>query len=329
LPIVVPPQGFHLVPPEGFHLFCEEYRQSKKRKEDNLMIKVFRFLAICTFSVAFASIASAQVYTTIDFPGAIGTSLNGGPNPQGTSVGSYTDTSFVTHGFTLTAKGVFTSFDPPGSTFTVPNFISPQGVIVGEYLDSSNASHGFILDGGEYTVVNAPGATGTALSGINPSGEKSGFTCTDPACGTFGAANTSQSFVISKKGDYTFFNPPGAISSTASTVNPSGAVVGAYTDSAGVGHGYLLINGKYTTIDFPGATSTFAGGGNPQNDIVGEYNDTAGVGHSFLWSKGDFTSFDPPGTVGFSEAAGINPSGVIVGLFFDSLGNEHGFIRTP
>jgi hypothetical protein len=32
LSIVVPPQGVHLVPPEGFHLFCEEYRQSKKRR---------------------------------------------------------------------------------------------------------------------------------------------------------------------------------------------------------------------------------------------------------------------------------------------------------
>jgi hypothetical protein len=292
------------------------------------MIKVFRFLAICTFSVASASIASAQTYTQVDYPGAIGTSLNGGPNPQGTSVGSYTDTSGVTHGFTLTAKGVFAPFDPPGSTFTVPNFISPQGVIVGEYLDSTNVSHGFILDGGEYTVVNAPGATGTALSGINPSGEKSGFTCTDPACGTFGAANTNQSFLISKKGDYTFFNPPGAISSTASTVNPSGAVVGAYTDSGGVTHGYLY-NGTFTTIDFPGATLTFAGGNNPKGDIVGEYNDTSGVGHSFLLSKGEFTSFDPPGTVGFSDAAGINPGGTIVGLFFDASGNEHGYIRTP
>ena len=34
------------------------------------MIKVFRFVAICTISVAIAtlSIASAQIYTTIDFP---------------------------------------------------------------------------------------------------------------------------------------------------------------------------------------------------------------------------------------------------------------------
>ena len=54
------------------------------------MTSVFRFVATCTIGVALAtfSIASAQTYKTIDFPGAVATSLNGGPNPQGTSVGS-------------------------------------------------------------------------------------------------------------------------------------------------------------------------------------------------------------------------------------------------
>ena len=90
------------------------------------MIKIFRFVAMCTIRVVFAtlSIASAQVYTTIDFPGATATTLNGGPNPEGTNIGSYT-ASGVTHGFVL-KKGVFTSFDPPGSTSTTPNWISPR-----------------------------------------------------------------------------------------------------------------------------------------------------------------------------------------------------------
>lgn len=299
------------------------------------MIKVFRFLAICTISVAFVtSIASAQTYKQVDYPGAILTELAGGPNPQGTSVGLWQDTFGVFHGFSLTAKGVFTSFDPPGSTFTSPSFISPQGVIVGLYLDSSFISHGFILDGGKYTTVNAPGAAGTALSGINPSGERSGFTCSDPACGETGLANTSHSFVESKEGVFTFFDPPGATSSSASTVNPSGVVVGAYTDTVGeLFHGYLLKNGTYTTIDFPGAIyGTFAGGGNPENDVVGVYNYisscTADCNHAFLLHNGVFTSFDYPGAI-FSEATGINPGGVIVGVFEDSSTNVHGFIRTP
>src|ERR1700757_2605920 len=109
-----------------------------KHRRNIPMVKIFRFVAICAISAGFTfSIASAQTYTTIDYPGAVATTLNGGPDPQGTSVGTYTDTVGVTHGFTLNKHGVFTPFDPPGSTATTPNFISPQGTIVGGYLDAA------------------------------------------------------------------------------------------------------------------------------------------------------------------------------------------------
>jgi hypothetical protein len=58
------------------------------------------------------------------------------------------------------------------------------------------------------------------------------------------------------------------------------------------------------------------------------YTDTGGVNHGFLLSNDVFTSFDFPGAI-FTDAAGINPSGVIVGIYFDSAVVEHGFIRTP
>ena len=291
------------------------------------MTKVSRFMAMCTIGVAlavFSITSTAQTYTTVDFPGAVATTLNGGPNPQDTSVGSYTDTSNVTHGFTLTKKDVFTSFDPPGSTGTTPNFITPQGVIVGGYLDSSGVSHGFILDNGQYTTVDFPGAAGTVLTGRNPAGEMSGFSCAVASC----ASAPFHSFTVSKRRAFTSFDPPGAVSSTASTVTPSGAVVGAYTDSKGVTHGYLLFHGKFATIDFPDSIFTFAGGNNPEGDIIGEYIDTANVAHSWLLSNGVFTSFDPPGAT-LSDASGINPGGIIVGIYVDIAGAVHGYIRTP
>jgi len=298
------------------------------------MTKVFHLMAACTISVVLAtsSIAPAQTYTTIDFPGAAATTLNGGPDPQGTSVGTYTDTSGVTHGFTLSKKGVFTSFDPPGSTGTTPNYITPQGVIVGGFLDAGGTSHGFILENGAVTTLDFPGAAGTQLTGRNPSGAMTGFSCSDPACGTTGKPTTNHSFVVSKKGVITGFDPPGAVSSTASTVNPSGAIVGAYADANGVTHGYLLYHHTFATIDFPGSSFTFAGGNNPEGDIVGIYTDSStGVSHSFLLRNGAFTSFDPPGAA-LSDASGINPGGIIVGIFVDSLTPgtpTHGFVRTP
>jgi hypothetical protein len=299
------------------------------------MIKVFRFLAMCAISVAFAtwSIASAQSYTTVDYPGAALTELIGGPNPQGTSVGGYTLTAGgALHGFTVRG-GVFTPFDPPGSTFTTVNFINPRGDIVGAYVDAGGVSHGFVLSGGAYTRVDYPGAAGTVLSSINPSGEMSGATCSDPACGVAGATNVTHGFLVSKKGAFSAtFDPPGAASSTSSVVVPSGAVVGAYTDLTGTTcstqcQGYMLFHGSYATINYPGAAFTFAGGANAPGDIVGIYTDASGVSHGFLFN-GAYTSFDYPGAI-FTEATGINPSGVIVGLYVDSAGVVHGFIRTP
>jgi hypothetical protein len=299
------------------------------------MIKVIRFFAICTIGIAFATLstASAQTYTQIDYPNAITTEIDGGPNLEGTSVGSWVDTNGVFHGFSLTANGVFQTFDPPGSAYTTPGFINNQGVIVGVYLDSSSVSHGFIFFKGKYTVVNVAGAAGTTLSGINDLNEISGATCTDPACGLTGNSNTSESFVKSRFGDYDFFNPPGATSSQTSSVSLAGAVVGDYTNAESeLSHGYLLFQGEYSTIDFPGARyGTFAGGGNVANDVVGIYNYagcTADCDHAFELRKGVYTSFDFPGAT-TTEATGINASGVIVGIFMDSSNNFHGFIRTP
>jgi hypothetical protein len=122
------------------------------------MIKVFRFLAICMIGVALAtsSIAWAQTYTSVNYPGAVLTELIGGPNPQGTSVGGYTLTAGgALHGFTVRG-GVFTPFDPPGSTFTTVNFINPRGDIVGAYVDASGVSHGFVLSGGLTQRLTTP-----------------------------------------------------------------------------------------------------------------------------------------------------------------------------
>ena len=253
------------------------------------MTKVFRFLAICTISIAFAtSMAWAQTYTAVNYPGAALTELIGGPNPQGTSVGGYTLTAGgALHGFTL-KDGVFTSFDPPGSTFTTVNFINPRGDIVGTYVDARGVSHGFVLSGGTYTTVDYPGAAGTGLSSVNPSGEMSGATCSDPACGAFGATNVTHGFLVSEKGVFSAtFDPPGAASSTTSVVIPNGGVIGAYTNVSGTTcstqcQGYMLFQGSYATISFPGSSFTFAGGANAEVHVAGIYVDAAGAGQGFL-----------------------------------------------
>ncbi len=292
------------------------------------MLKVSSCLVISMLnSLVPPSIASAQEFDTVEFPEAITTVLTGGPNLEGTSVGTYTDTGGFTHGFKLTEGGKFTSFDPPGSGFTTPNFINLEGVIVGGYLDAGGTSRGFILKGGEYTTVNFPGAAGTILTGINPLGEISGESCDAALCNT-----TTHSFILSRTGVFTSFDPPGAISSSANTVSITGEVVVVFTDGAGNVHGYVLSDGTFSTIDVPGAVFTFAGGGNAEGEVVGEYADADGVTGAFILKDGTFTTFEAPGSGSGSGqgsgASGINLEGTIVGFYVTSANATFGFIRT-
>jgi hypothetical protein len=161
----------------------------------------------------------------------------------------------------------------------------------------------------------------------------SGATCSDPAGGVFGATNVTHGFLVSKKGVFSAtFDPPGAVSSVATIIIPSGAVFGIY-DKVVEGtcfnqcQGYMLFHGTYATINYPGSSYTEIGGANAAGSAVGLYIDTSGVGHGLLFN-GVYRSFDYPGAI-FTEATGINPGGVIVGAYLDSANATHGFIRTP
>lgn len=141
--------------------------------------------------------------------------------------------------------------------------------------------------------------------------------------------NDYHSFIRSRTGQFTGFDPPEAVLSFASTINPAGAIVGGYS-TATADHGYLLYKGKFTTIDFPGAANygTWCSANNAAGDILGNYTDSSGVLHGYLLRNGVFTSIDFPGAV-HTNAQGINPGGTIVGVYRDTAGHLHGFIRTP
>ena len=59
-----------------------------------------------------------------------------GINAAGVIAGYYADKNSVFHGFTRGPQGSFTSFDPPGSTWTTPVAINDLGIITGQYSDS-------------------------------------------------------------------------------------------------------------------------------------------------------------------------------------------------
>src|SRR5439155_965009 len=69
------------------------------------------------------------------------------------------------------ADYVFTTLDPPDTTFVTAFAINDVGQIVGRYADASGVNHGFLLSGGSFLTLDPPGSTDTAAFGINASGQ--------------------------------------------------------------------------------------------------------------------------------------------------------------
>ena len=103
---------------------------------------------------------------------------------------------------------------------------------------------------------------------------------------------------------------PGAIATVATGINNSGVVVGWYSDSSGVFHGFSIASGTVTTIDDPKGTATLCNGINSSGQIVGEYTQPDGNNHGFLYDNGTFTDV---GIGVISGASDINDKGEIVG----------------
>jgi hypothetical protein len=140
-------------------------------------------------------------------------------NDLGESVGVYTDTNIVPHGFIRAADGKITSFDAPGAGLgagldqgTVAYSVNDFGVIAGQFEDPSNVFHGFIrFPNGAFETFDAPGAgtgedQGTLAFNINPQGATSGI--------YYDASSAQHGFVRSAAGKITTFDPPDAVGYT-------------------------------------------------------------------------------------------------------------------
>jgi hypothetical protein len=138
-----------------------------------------------------------------------------------------------------------------------------------------------------YQTITVPGYPSVYVNGISDSGGYAGEGCKDRNCTKVAL------FVASPAGKITFYtlpanySPAGPFNATATGMDNPGDVVGGYTDAKGGFHGFVRrASGVLTQINDPLA----AGGG---------------------------------GTV----ADGISPDGsVIVGLYIDKAGAEHGFL---
>lgn len=205
-------------------------------------------------------------------------------------------------------KTTITTFDAPGAGTaagqgTFANGMNNSGAITGFIRDANAARHGFLrAPDGTFTIVDDPGAGTCSFS-----------------CGTIGNGQGTRAYAI----------------------NPSGEIVGFYTDNSARCHGFVrAANGTFTQIDAPDAGTgpapqgTFpseftAAGINPAGAITGFYVDASSVQHGFVRApNGKITEFDPSGSI-LTNPNAINEPGEITGFYFDANFVGHGFLRAP
>jgi probable HAF family extracellular repeat protein len=249
-----------------------------------------------------------------------------GVNNRGQIAGAYLVEGPTLRGFVRSRGGDYTSFDAaPGApdVLTAPFKINDRGTIAGFYAvgsidDPESAEfHGFLRKpNGAVTTVDVPGASSTAVFGLNSRGA---------VVGSFVDADGQEhGFLLDARGRVTTLDPPdspdnpAASNTFASDINDQGRIVGAYADAKGTYHGYLYYKGRFTKIDPPEAanvpdyatTAPFAI--NNRRQVVGQYVDADGVLHGYLWErKRGFETIDPPQGAG-TVAADIDDRGQIL-----------------
>jgi hypothetical protein len=133
----------------------------------------------------------------------------------------------------------------------------------------------------------------------------------------------------------------GLCGTTAFANNNAGDIVGSFTDTNVVPHGFLRRpDGRIISFDAPGAglgagldQGTIAYGINDLGVIAGQFQDAGNVFHGFVrFPDGSFATFEAPGAgTGAYQgtvAYNINLEGATAGVYFDGSNVEHGFVRS-
>ncbi len=290
---------------------------------------LWAILLLSVFGPTSALAASPATITSYEIPGAVSVSMSG-IDAAGLIVGSYLDSNRVSHGFTRDAAGVLTIIDAPGAgtatgqgTYTAG--VSNGGQIAGSYADSGGREHGFWLGpSGRFVIFDAPDSDETFASGINDSGQVSGFYYYDgfPA-GPFGFIWTDGSPALT-------FEPANTLYLYSARINSYGEVAGYFENTLGKSRLYYRdANGNITTFSpSPGPVSgdIYVAAINDSGTIVGYFNYQNGAAQGFVREGSSITQVSIAGAV-TTWVLGVNASGTLVGYYTDTNGAYHGFIQ--
>lgn len=127
------------------------------------------------------------------------------------------------------------------------------------------------------------------------------------------------------QGTYTQIDPPGATSTEVHAIDTNGDIAGWYATDSGL-YGFVLSGGAYTSIVYPGPYGTFVFGMNDNGQLVGYAQDsTTLIGFQYDIATQTFTEINFPEAL-YTEPAGINDAGVVIGTFEPQHGTGSGFV---
>jgi hypothetical protein len=164
--------------------------------------------------------------------------------------GAYTANQNSQKGFTRFSGGGMSVFAPSGALYTILNKRNYNGTSVGQYGSSATGtfpiptSHGLILTSKSFARLDYPGASATALTGINKSNVIVGTALNSSTGGDFGFKHVNNTF--------TKIMFPHSVQTTTSAINDNGVIVGGYElDSfENPWSGYILQNGKFKSLSY-------------------------------------------------------------------------------
>jgi uncharacterized membrane protein len=230
--------------------------------------------------------------------------------------------------FAAPAEAKYISFDPTGSNFTMPTFISDKGAIVGFWFDGS-FYHGFVRGtGGTITSFDPTGSENTTPLGINDKGVIVGA-----YQDVLGNNQIAHGFIRNARGKITNFDAPGSGGYTLiRAIDDTNTFTGYYTDNLGHDHGFVQdAAGTFTSFDPQNAEDTYPWAMNEAGTITGYYycdgQDGCGPGVSegfIRASNGTIITFEVQTG---AYPVGINASGVVTGTYTDDVFQVHGFVR--
>lgn len=181
-------------------------------------------------------------FTPIDYPGASGTWARG-INNAGDIVGSHFNTDGSEHGFVF-RDGTFHTVNVPNSDCSHVGMAQDNGLaLAGSFCNAPDGMlYGFVRTRqGEFQTIKAPGPglVCTGVRWINERGDVVGPYSRVSSPDECGGA-TKHGYLL-REGKFIPIAPPGAIDTQPDAINDDGWIVGAYTDGAGVNHGYIAI----------------------------------------------------------------------------------------